>query len=140
MWSPLDIDTLSTALCITYDNQLSDGQCKEMAWNILSFFGYGNRVLSNRLDSGELALFYELEDRGLIRTEIRLEQILSRKAYSWRVVEFVLLEDRIEKVIAQAATSPHVDTADDFNIYSSLPPEAFRNCDNDIEVPLETSE
>ncbi len=117
----MNIETLATALQNAFNGKIPKPECTELAWNVLDYFGYGTRLLSNQLSSTELALFYQLEDIGLMRTEITTEFIPHLRK-NWKIYQFVLCEDRITEL----ATHPVSATAE-INIYKELPATAFHN-------------
>lgn len=117
----MKLETLAWALQRANNEQLSLRECRETAWNILSFSGYGSRVVSNSLSSDELALFYMLEDIGIMRSETTVEYI-PRHPRGWRVTEFVLCEDRINELASSPVSTPAVN---EFKIYEVLPADAF---------------
>ncbi len=81
----MKIETLTKALVRAYDFQVSEKECHEIAWNVLSFFGYDIRVISNHLTSEELSLFSELEDLNFLRSEVSIISLPHKPGRDWRI-------------------------------------------------------
>ncbi|MEW5937171.1 MAG: DUF6015 family protein [Candidatus Thermoplasmatota archaeon] len=68
-------------------------QLEELANFIMSFFGYKDRIVDNRLTAQERDVFYMLEEAGLLTTA--QEEVTLHKGRKWRIHYWVLKRERI---------------------------------------------
>ena len=123
----LDIKTLSRAIFVEFSD-LSQEQSDELAWEIVSYFGFNDRILANVLDHAGFLLMYDLEDHGFVRME-SMYDILATSGKEWRTVSVVLCTARIKQLSTQARKIPPIDDPDVLisRIYESLPDEVFHS-------------
>lgn len=67
-----------------------------MAEYMMSFFGFSDHVLDNRLASGDRDVFYVLEDEGFLTTTS--EEVNIEKGKTWRLHYWVLKTDQIRRM------------------------------------------
>lgn len=72
---------------------MSDGEIKTLADYVMSFFGYTDEVIDNRLTSEDRDVFYMLEEEGLLTTT--QEEVLLKKGKLWRIHYWILKKDQI---------------------------------------------
>lgn len=72
---------------------MSDGEIKNLADYLMSFFGYTDEVIDNRLTSEDRDVFYMLEEEGLLTTT--QEEVLLKKGKLWRIHYWILKKDQI---------------------------------------------
>ena len=72
---------------------MSDGEIKNLAEYLMSFFGYTDEVIDNRLTSEDRDVFYMLEEEGLLTTT--QEEVLLKKGKLWRIHYWILKKDQI---------------------------------------------
>jgi len=72
---------------------MSDEEIKRLADYLLSFFGYTDEVIDNRLTSEDRDTFYMLEEAGLLTTTH--EEVLLKKGKLWRIHYWILKKDQI---------------------------------------------
>jgi len=72
---------------------MSDEEIKHLADYLLSFFGYTDEVIDNRLTSEDRDTFYMLEEAGLLTTTH--EEVLLKKGKLWRIHYWILKKDQI---------------------------------------------
>jgi hypothetical protein len=72
---------------------MSDAEIKSLADYVMSFFGYTDEVIDNRLTSGDRDVFYMLEEEGLLTTT--QEEVLLKKGKLWRIHYWILKKDQI---------------------------------------------
>jgi hypothetical protein len=72
---------------------MSDEEIKHLADYLLSFFGYTDDVIDNRLTSEDRDTFYMLEEAGLLTTTH--EEVLLKKGKLWRIHYWILKKDQI---------------------------------------------
>src|SRR5512137_646318 len=72
---------------------MSDSEIKNLADYVMSFFGYTDEVIDNRLTSEDRDVFYMLEEEGLLTTT--QEEVLLKKGKLWRIHYWILKKDQI---------------------------------------------
>lgn len=70
---------------------------------LLGFFGYGNEIIDNVLESYDRDVFYEMEDKGILKTENTVEKIDagSYRYKEWRMNKWILNTARINVLARQ---------------------------------------
>ena len=79
-------------------DDMSDDDVKKMAEYIMSFFGYTDVVIDNRLTPDDRDVFYMLEEVGLVTTTH--EEVLLKKGKMWRIHYWILKKDQIARLAA----------------------------------------
>ena len=74
-------------------SEMSDTEIKKLADYVMSFFGYTDEVIDNRLTPGDRDVFYMLEEEGLVTTTH--EEVLLKKGKLWRIHYWILKKDQI---------------------------------------------
>lgn len=69
-----------------------------LAEYIMSFFGYTDAVIDNRLTSEDRDVFYMLEEEGLVTTTE--EEVHLKKGKMWRIHYWILKKDQIFRLAA----------------------------------------
>jgi len=72
---------------------MSDVEVKNLADYLMSFFGYTDEVIDNRLTSEDRDVFYMLEEEGLLTST--QEEVLLKKGKLWRIHYWILKKDQI---------------------------------------------
>jgi hypothetical protein len=72
---------------------MPDEEVKRMAEYLMSFFGYTDEVIDNRLTPEDRDVFYMLEEEGLLTTT--QEEVLLKKGKLWRIHYWILKKDQI---------------------------------------------
>jgi hypothetical protein len=72
---------------------MSDAEIKNLAVYLMSFFGYTDEVIDNRLTADDRDVFYMLEEEGLLTTT--QEEVLLKKGKLWRIHYWILKKDQI---------------------------------------------
>lgn len=72
---------------------MSDKEIKNLADYLMSFFGYTDEVIDNRLTSEDRDVFYMLEEEGLLTST--QEEVLLKKGKLWRIHYWILKKDQI---------------------------------------------
>ncbi len=78
---------------------MSDQELKNLAEYLMSFFGYADEVIDNRLTSEDRDVFYMLEEEGLLTTT--QEEVLLKKGKLWRIHYWILKKDQIIRLARQ---------------------------------------
>jgi hypothetical protein len=79
---------------------MSDDEIKKLAEYVMSFFGYTDEVIDNRLTSEDRDVFYMLEEEGLLTTT--QEEVLLKKGKLWRIHYWILKKDQILRLARDA--------------------------------------
>jgi len=74
-------------------SEMSDTELKKLAEYVMSFFGYTDEVIDNRLTPGDRDVFYMLEEEGLVTTTH--DEALLKKGKLWRIHYWILKKDQI---------------------------------------------
>ena len=72
---------------------MSREDLEKLAEYILSFFGYTDEVIDNRLTSEDRDVFYMLEEEGFLTTT--QEEVHLKKGKLWRIHYWILKKDQI---------------------------------------------
>jgi len=80
---------------------MSDNEIKNLAEYLMSFFGYTDEVIDNRLTSDDRDVFYMLEEEGLLTST--QEEVLLKKGKLWRIHYWILKKDQIIRLSLQGA-------------------------------------
>ncbi len=91
----------------------------DTAVGIMQFFGFDDEVVGNHLEHEDLALMYQLEDLGLVKTRIEEHIIAANRV--WRANYFILDKNKIKEYAAMGPQKKD----EFFDLYNSLPEEAW---------------
>jgi hypothetical protein len=72
---------------------MSEEDIGKLAEYLLSFFGYTDEVIDNRLTSEDRDVFYMLEEEGFLTTT--QEEVHLKKGKLWRIHYWILKKDQI---------------------------------------------
>ncbi len=112
---------LTIALRVTLGRKgMSEAEIQTLADYIISFFGFNEEVVDNRLTVEDRDVFYMLEEEGILGT--RQEEVHLKKSKLWRIHYWVLRVDYI-KNLASGKTVPERD--DLVKVYEEIPEEAW---------------
>jgi len=75
---------------------MSEDEIVSLAEYLISFFGFTEEVIDNRLDVDDRDVFYMLEEEGLLTT--RQEEIHIKRGKLWRIHYWVLRTEHIKKL------------------------------------------
>lgn len=101
-------------------SEMSNTEVQKLAEYVMSFFGYTDEVIDNRLTPGDRDVFYMLEEEGLVTTTH--EEVLLKKGKMWRIHYWILKKDQIirlasmdEKVVPEmnGVTDVYEDISDE---------------------------
>jgi len=101
---------------------MSDDEVKHLAEYLMSFFGYTDEVIDNRLTSEDRDVFYMLEEEGLLTST--QEEVLLKKGKLWRIHFWILKKDQILRLANAEAEVPK-DEAVGTDVYSQLSDEEW---------------
>jgi len=97
-----------------------EDQEKLAEW-ILSFFGYTDEVIDNKLTSEDRDVFYWLEEEGFLTTT--QEEVHLKKGKLWRIHYWILKKDQILRISRQC---------DDESCGPDDPSAVYKNMDDDM--------
>lgn len=113
----ITLDELALAIKNSIEeDEMPNDQAKEMAHRILNFFGHSDRVVDNILEPVDRDLFYMLEDRGILTTE--MEEISLYDGREWRIHYWLLRRQRIREMIEGRTVA--TDGVSKDSVYDSL--------------------
>ncbi len=78
------------------DSGKSEEELDEMAEYVMSFFGYKDVIIDNRLRAKDRDIFYKLENKGLLKTDN--EEATLKRGKRWRIHYWVLNKRNIIKL------------------------------------------
>ncbi len=97
--SVVSMEELVLALKTTLGKKgMQENDIKRLAEYIMSFFGYTDSVIDNRLTSEDRDVFYMLEEEGLVTTTE--EEVHLKKGKMWRIHYWILKKDQIFRLAA----------------------------------------
>ena len=86
---------------------------EKLAEYILSFFGFDNEIIDNKLTSEDRDVFYMLEEERILGT--REEETQLKKGKPWRIHYWILREEEIKRL--SALPEPGEKKEEDRSIY-----------------------
>jgi hypothetical protein len=97
--SVVSMEELVSALKKTLGKKgMQDSDIQRLAEYTLSFFGYTDLVIDNRLTSEDRDVFYMLEEEGFVTTTE--EEVHLKKGKMWRIHYWILKKDQISRLAA----------------------------------------
>ncbi|MDD3398954.1 MAG: hypothetical protein PHW93_05080 [Candidatus Methanomethylophilaceae archaeon] len=101
---------------------MKDEEIVELADYVLSFFGFENEVIDNRLTAQDRDVFYMLEEEGILKTT--QEQVNLKRGKLWRIHYWVLKGDLINELASQGQPAEeHIDEMED--LYGEVDDEVW---------------
>lgn len=101
---------------------MADEDIEKLAEYLLSFFGYTDEVIDNRLTSEDRDVFYMLEEEGFLTTT--QEEVHLKKGKLWRIHYWILKREQILRM-ARFEEKPE-EKKDDFSaVYDEISEEAW---------------
>jgi hypothetical protein len=101
---------------------MTDEEIKNLADYLMSFFGYTDEVIDNRLTSEDRDVFYMLEEEGLLTTTH--EEVLLKKGKLWRIHYWILKKDQIIR-LANSIESSEEKKEDAGAVYDQISDEEW---------------
>ena len=102
--------------------EMSDTEVKKLADYVMSFFGYTDEVIDNRLTPGDRDVFYMLEEEGIVTTTH--EEVLLKKGKLWRIHYWILKKDQIIRLASMdEKVAPEVGNVTD--VYEEISDEQW---------------
>ncbi len=102
---------------------MSDGDIRKLAEYLMSFFGYTDEVIDNRLTSEDRDVFYMLEEEGLLTST--QEEVLLKKGKLWRIHYWILKKDQILR-LAKKEEAGHQAKDEASAVYDDISEDVWR--------------
>ena len=113
---------LALAKTVGKKSEMSAEDIRKLAEYVMSFFGYTDEVIDNRLTPDDRDVFYMLEEEGLVTTTH--EEVLLKKGKLWRIHYWILKKDQIIRLASSDEEAEKVvDEASD--VYEELSDEQW---------------
>ena len=96
---------------------------EKLAEYILSFFGYTDEVIDNRLTSEDRDVFYMLEEEGFLTTT--QEEVHPKKGKLWRIHYWILKKDQIKRM-ANKVEKVSLDPNDPKTLYAGMAEDVWK--------------
>lgn len=117
----VSLDELTEALRRTLGKKgMPEKEVMALAEYIMSFFGFTEEVIDNRLDVDDRDVFYMLEEEGLLTT--RQEEIHIKRGKLWRIHYWVLRTVFIKQLAHEEVVDEEMDHQ---LLYSSMSEEVW---------------
>ncbi|MEW5759965.1 MAG: DUF6015 family protein [Candidatus Thermoplasmatota archaeon] len=124
----LTVDILTKAIKNSIDrDRMSEEAAREMAYHMMNFFGYNDRIIDNVLEPEDRDAFYMLEDSGLLTTE--REETSLYDGREWRIHYWLFRKEKILKLIEEDK-GDEKEVIYEGMIYEKMPDEIW--CKSDI--------
>ena len=102
---------------------MSTEDLEKLAEYILSFFGYTDEVIDNRLTSEDRDVFYMLEEEGFLTTT--QEEVHLKKGKLWRIHYWILKKDQIKRM-ANKVEGVSLDPNDPKILYAGMAEDVWK--------------
>ncbi|MBN1390196.1 MAG: hypothetical protein JXA22_06100 [Candidatus Thermoplasmatota archaeon] len=122
----VSLNRLTEAIINSYkEHNMSREDAQNMAYHVLNFFGFGDRIVDNILEPEDRDLFYMLEDFGLLVTE--REETTLYDGREWRIHYWLLKKNAIHNMACDDVEPCH--NPEEYNVYKEIPDEAWSRDD-----------
>ena len=107
---------------------MSPDDIGKLAEYLMSFFGFTDEVIDNRLTSEDRDVFYMLEEEGFLTTT--QEEVHLKKGKLWRIHYWILKKDQILR-LARKEEEKAKSRDETSEIYGEIPDNVWsRDCDD----------
>ncbi|MGA1819870.1 MAG: DUF6015 family protein [Thermoplasmatota archaeon] len=118
----VSLNRLTEAIINSYkEHNMSREDAQNMAYHVLNFFGFGDRIVDNILEPEDRDLFYMLEDFGLLVTE--REETTLYDGREWRIHYWLLKKNAINTMACDDVEQ--CPTSEEYNVYKEIPDEVW---------------
>ena len=118
----VSLNRLTEAIINSYkEHNMSREDAQNMAYHVLNFFGFGDRIVDNILEPEDRDLFYMLEDFGLLVTE--REETTLYDGREWRIHYWLLKKNVINTMACDDVEQ--CQTSEEYNVYEEIPDEVW---------------
>jgi hypothetical protein len=120
----VSLNRLTSAIMNSYkEHNMTRDDAQNMAYHVLNFFGFGDRIVDNILEPEDRDLFYMLEDFGLLVTE--REETTLYDGREWRIHYWLLKRHTIHAAACAGSDMCDPVDAESMNPYDDIPDEAW---------------
>lgn len=119
----VSLNRLTEAIVNSYkEHNMSREDARNMAYHVLNFFGFGDRIVDNVLEPEDRDLFYMLEDFGLLVTE--REETTLYDGREWRIHYWLLKKNTINSMASEEDISLS-EPEEEFDVYEDIPEDVW---------------
>jgi len=119
----VSLNRLTEAIVNSYkEHNMSKEDARNMAYHVLNFFGFGDRIVDNVLEPEDRDLFYMLEDFGLLVTE--REETTLYDGREWRIHYWLLKKNAINSMASEEDISSSA-PEEEFDVYEDIPEDVW---------------
>ena len=120
----ITLNGLTDAIINSYkEHNMSKEDAQNMAYHVLNFFGFGDRIVDNILEPEDRDLFYMLEDFGLLVTE--REETTLYDGREWRIHYWLLKKNAISNMACLSSNRCSGDDDEQYAIYNDMPDDIW---------------
>lgn len=120
----ITLNGLTDAIINSYkEHNMSKEDAQNMAYHVLNFFGFGDRIVDNILEPEDRDLFYMLEDFGLLVTE--REETTLYDGREWRIHYWLLKKNAISNMACLSSNGRGGDDDEQYAIYNDMPDDIW---------------
>ena len=102
----------------------SDAELDKMAADVMSFFGFDDSIVDNKLTSKYRDMFYMLEEEGLLKTASEETQLAKGKL--WRIHYWIPNVERIQDLVApEKKLNPKKTVKTSGDVYAGVPEDEW---------------
>ena len=114
---------LAKAIENSAEGTINREEAKRMAYHMLNFFGYSDRIIDNILEPEDRDVFYMMEDNGILMTE--REETTLHDGREWRINYWLFCKDKIYELGNNGYKKPIKKTDTEFTVYDDIPEETW---------------
>jgi len=119
----VSLNRLTEAIINSYkEHNMSREDAQNMAYHVLNFFGFGDRIVDNILEPEDRDLFYMLEDFGLLVTE--REETTLYDGREWRIHYWLLKKHAINSMACDSDIGCPP-AGEGYDVYDEIPDEVW---------------
>jgi len=108
------LDDMKVAISKTIGLEMTQEEIDNLAEHVMSFFGFREVIIDNKLRAKDRDLFYQMENHKLLKTDN--EEATLNKGKRWRIHYWVLNRDYIIKL---SRGPEEVEEVRPFDVYSN---------------------
>jgi len=124
----ITMNRLTEAIVNSYkEHNMTKGDAQNMAYHVLNFFGFGDRIVDNILEPEDRDIFYMLEDFGLLVTE--REETTLYDGREWRIHYWLLKKNTIHTMAHMDDGKLRSEDSDFYDVYNEIPDEIWSRND-----------
>lgn len=110
----IDINLLERA--IEKKLGLEKEEAKSIAWQVMAYFGFDDRIVDNNIDKSDRKLFYMLQEAGFLNSTWETVTLYNSK--NWRIYYWYFSEQKIRECLVEREKK-------EADIYETIPDEVW---------------